>query len=419
MTAASDHLSDLAAFVEASPSSYHAAAEAVTRLKAAGFTELDEREPFTDVSGDRFVRRHGAVVAWRAPEKLTRSSSFRIVGAHTDSPAFKVKPTPMFTSAGWTQVAVEVYGGPLLNSWLDRELGLAGRIVTLDGDEHLVQTGSVLRIPQLAVHLDRQVNTEGLKLDAQAHTQPICAIGDADVLQMLADQAKVKVDDIGYHDLYTFTTQKPARFGVRDEFLASSRLDNLSSTQAGLVALLSADLGSDISVFVAFDHEEIGSGTTSGAQGTLLGVMLHRIAAGFGLDLDATLAMWARSLCVSADAGHLVHPNYVAKHDPHNQPQPGGGPLLKINAQQRYATDASGGAAFARACKDAGVPMQYFVSNNTMPCGSTIGPITASRLGIATVDVGIGLLSMHSAREMCAADDPWLLTRALTAFYSA
>ena len=218
--------------------------------------------------------------------------------------------------------------------------------------------------------------------------------------------------------MVAFTTQPPAVFGAKEQFFAAPRMDNLSSVHASLVAFKQVELGSDIAVMAAFDHEEIGSSTTTGAAGPILEDVLRRIAAGHGITGDRWHAMLQRSSCISADAGHAVHPNYVGVHDPHNQPLLNAGPLLKINANQRYATDAVGGALWARACQASEVPSQPFVSNNAIPCGSTIGPITATRLGITTVDVGIPLLSMHSAREMCGVDDPWFLSRALEAYWS-
>lgn len=362
--------------------------------------------------------RHGAVVAWVHPGDLAADAGFRVVGTHTDSPAFKVKPGALLTSAGWSQVGVEIYGGMLLNSWLDRELGIAGRIVTRDGVEHLVRTGAIARIPQLAIHLDRQVN-EGLKLDRQTNMQPVLALApNGGLLAHLCDLTGISPDDVALHDLFTFDVATPARFGLHDEFLASGRLDNLSSTHAALTALEDFDDSRDVAVFAAFDHEEVGSATTSGAAGPLLEDVLYRIASTLGLDMDGTRAMLARSSCVSADTGHVVHPNYPNHHDPVVRPLPNKGPLIKLNANQRYATDAVGGAIWLKACDDAGVPTQPFVSNNAMPCGSTIGPITATRLGITTVDVGIGLLSMHSAREMCGVEDPLLLARALRAYWA-
>lgn len=413
---AAEHLDDLAAYVQTSPTSYQAAAVAADRLRAGGFEEVDETQVFPRGGGKRFIVRHGAVVAWVHPDELGEQAGFRIVGTHTDSPAFKVKPGPWLTSAGWSQVGVEIYGGMLLNSWLDRDLGIAGRIVTRDGQSHLVRTGPIARVPQLAIHLDRNVN-DGLKLARQQHTQPILSLAPkGDLLEHLCDLAGIDPDEIALHDLYTFDTQPPSRIGLHDEFFASARLDNLSSTHAALVAMEDLAAGDDIAVFAAFDHEEVGSATTSGAAGPILEDVLTRIAAAADLDYDGTRAMLRRSSCVSADTGHVVHPNYPNHHDPVVRPLPNQGPLVKLNANQRYATDAAGAAIWLEACARADVPTQPFVSNNDVPCGSTIGPITATRLGITTIDVGIGLLSMHSAREMCGVEDPAYLARAVRAY---
>ena len=418
LASAQDHVDQLTDFVVASPTSFHAADQIAAQLRLAGFVEVDARRPWSDVGGRRFLVRDGAVVAWVSPDTLGPEAEFRIVGTHTDSPGFKLKPGAHLSSAGWTQLGVEVYGGPLLNSWLDRDLGIAGRLTTLDGAVHLVRTGPVARIPQLAIHLDRGAN-ESLTLDKQTGTQPIVAVElKQSLIEHLCALAGIAPGDVALHDLFVFDTQRPAVIGVEREFLASGRLDNLACTHAALTAISSAEAGADVAVFVAFDHEEVGSATTSGAGGPVLQDVLERIAAGFGLGLDQTRAMFARSSCVSADTGHLVHPNYPNHHDPVNRPLPNRGPLLKINANQRYATDAVGAAIWLRACAAAGVPTQPFVSNNAVPCGSTIGPITATRLGITTVDVGVGLLSMHSARELCGVEDPWFLARAVAAYWA-
>jgi aspartyl aminopeptidase len=417
---AGEHLDDLAAFVTASPSSYHAAAEVARRLDAAGFTRLVETDDWEP--GDRqYVVRDGAVLAWTVPPSAGPTTAYRIVGAHTDSPGFKLKPRPTTGTHGWLQAGVEVYGGPLLNSWLDRELELAGRLVTHDGREHLVRTGPFLRIPQLAIHLDRQVN-DGLVLDKQRHLSPVWGVGDpsaADLVGHLAGLAGLSGADVAGYDVLTADTALPARFGLGGSLFASGRLDNLVSVHAGLRALLAAGpADGHVSVLAAFDHEELGSASRSGASGPLLHDVLARIGAGLGATEAHRARAIAGSWCVSADSGHAVHPNYPERHDPANRPVPGGGPLLKLNANQRYATDAHGAALWRRACAAAGVPVQEFVSNNTVPCGSTIGPLTATRLGIRVVDVGVAQLSMHSARELCHADDPGRLAAALTAFYA-
>jgi aspartyl aminopeptidase len=430
-TSTDDYVSDLAAFIEASPSSYHAAHEVARRLEQAGFTRLDERDEWPAGPGGRVVVRDGAVIAWVQPHGASATTPFRILGAHTDSPGFKLKPNPSSEAAGLGQANVEIYGGPLLNSWLDRELELAGRLVTVDGAEHLVRTGPLLRIPQLAIHLDREAN-KGLTLDRQRHVQPIWSAGrPGDILAELAERAGVALGDVVGHDVLTAATTAPARFGRDDVFFAAGRMDNLTSVYAGVAGLLAAHAASGrgaseadasgeahVSVLAAFDHEELGSESRSGAAGPFLEDILSRIAAGLGATGDDRRRAIAASWLLSSDAGHAVHPNYPEKHDPVNRPVLGGGPLLKLNANQRYASDAVGSAMWARVVRAAGVATQPFVSNNTVPCGSTIGPISATRLGIRTVDVGVPLLSMHSARELAHVDDLAGLGAAVESFFA-
>jgi aspartyl aminopeptidase len=447
-SSAADHIRDLGDYVSASPSSFHAVHEAARRLDEAGFTGLDEREPWNEVAGRFYVIRDGALIAWVTPEGAGPTTGFNILGAHTDSPSFKLKPKPTTGKFGWLQAGVEIYGAPLLNSWLDRELRLAGRLVLLDGTQHLTATGPLLRFPQLAIHLDRTAN-EGLTLDKQQHMNPVFGLGDPageDLLGLLAERASgngtVDPAQIGGYDVVIADTQPPAVFGAKSEFFASGRLDNLSATHAGLAALIAhaaeaggpartavASTGSTsgaehrtgqapIAVLAAFDHEEIGSASRSGACGPVLEDILVRISDGLGASASQRRQAFAASFCVSADAGHAVHPNYAERHDPVNRPVLNGGPLLKINANQRYATDAAGAALWARLCGEADVPYQEFVSNNVMPCGSTIGPLTATRLGIRTVDVGVPLLSMHSARELCGVEDPYRLAKVTERFYA-
>ncbi|WP_115788323.1 M18 family aminopeptidase [Arthrobacter silvisoli] len=423
---AQEHIKDLGAYVTASPSSFHSVHEAARRLDAAGFTRLDEARawPVPSKGGGAFyVIRDGALIAWVVPGGAGPVTPFNILGTHTDSPSFKLKPKPTTGKFGWLQAGVEVYGGPLLNSWLDRELRLAGRLVMLDGTEHLIATGPLLRFPQLAIHLDRAVN-EGLALGKQQHMNPVFGLGDPgsdDLLGLLAADAEVDPAQIGGYDIVVADTQEPAVFGAKGEFFASGRLDNLSSTHAGLAALIAhaavAQAGGPIAVLAAFDHEEIGSASRSGACGPILEDILTRISDGLGASVSERRQAFAASFCVSADAGHAVHPNYPERHDPANRPVLNGGPLLKINANQRYATDATGAAFWARLCAEAGIPYQEFVSNNDIPCGSTIGPLTATRLGIRTVDVGIPLLSMHSARELCGTKDPHSLAAVAELFF--
>ncbi|HEX8518633.1 MAG TPA: M18 family aminopeptidase [Pseudonocardia sp.] len=401
---------DLTAFLTASPTPYHAVAAAVARLRAAGFTEQVETAPWAGEPGGRYLVRDGTLLAWwqrAAPAPL------RIFAAHTDSPTLKVKPYPDTGAAGWRQVAVEVYGGALWNSWLDRDLGLAGRLARYDGSTVPVDVRRpLLRVPQLAIHLDRGVN-QGLTLDPQQHLLPVWGLGEpSGFLEFVAEEAGVDPRDVAAHDLVVHDLTPPAALGGDGELFAAARLDNLVSVHAGLAALVAARDGDTAPVLVAFDHEEVGSASATGAAGPLLETVLSRLAGGF----DARAEVFAASRALSVDVTHAAHPNYLGHHDPGHRAVPNGGPALKVNANQRYATDAPGAAAWARACRDAGVPSQVFVSRNTVPCGSTVGPIIATRLGIRTVDVGIPVLSMHSARELCGVDDPAHLVAAATAF---
>lgn len=412
-------MQDFAEFVTASPSSFHAAAEAASILEANGYARVDETR-VTQIPERGFIVRDGAIVAWHQPTSIAAAAPYRIVGTHTDSPGFVLKPNATHAALGYLQVGVEVYGGPLLNSWLDRELEVAGRIVDRRGHEHLVRSGPALRIPQLAVHLDREVNN-GLVLDKQRHMQPVWGVDTgeaADIVGALAESAGLAAIDVAGIDLITVDAQSPAAFGLNDELFASPRLDNLTSTFAALRAFVAVTETVHTNVFIAFNHEEIGSETRAGACGPLLEDVLDALAEARGASAAEQRAALASSWLISADAGHAVHPNYAEKHDPVNRPVLGGGPLLKINANQRYATDAHGQALWSRVCAAAGVAWQPFVSNNAVPCGSTIGPLSATRLGIKTVDVGTPLLSMHSARELCHVDDVPALAKALTAWYS-
>lgn len=418
------HTDDLAAFIAASPSQYHAVAGAAARLEKAGFRQVGETEAWDGETGGKYVLRGGAIIAWYVPADARPETPFRIVGAHTDSTNLRIKPVPDTASYGWRQIAVEIYGGALLNSWLDRDLGLSGRIVLRDGSTRLVNADRpLLRVPQLAVHLDRGVNENGLSLDKQRHMQPVWGLGALDegaLVRLVADEAGVEPGEVVGWDLMTHDVQPAAYLGRDREFLAVGRLDNLLSVHAGTAALSAvATSGTElpyIPVLAAFDHEENGSESDTGAGGPLLGNVLERSVFARGGSYDHRARALAGSVCVSADTGHAVHPNYAEKHDPTHRPLPNGGPILKVNVNQRYATDGTGRGIFAAACDKAGVPWQAFVSNNAMPCGTTIGPITAARHGITTVDVGVAILSMHSARELCGADDPFLLASSLKAF---
>ncbi|OIJ85610.1 M18 family aminopeptidase [Streptomyces sp. MUSC 14] len=418
------HTDDLMSFLAAGPSPYHAVATTAARLEKAGFRQVAETDAWDGARGGRYVLRGGAIVAWYVPEGAEPHTPFHIVGAHTDSPNLRVKPQPDSAAHGWRQVAVEIYGGPLMNSWLDRDLGLAGRLTLRDGSSVLVNVDRpLLRVPQLAIHLDRSVSTEGLKLDKQRHLQPVWGLGndvrEGDLVSFLEQEAGLAAGSVAGWDLMVHPVEPPAYLGRDRELVAGPRMDNLFSVHAATAALAAATSGAALTripVLAAFDHEENGSQSDTGADGPLLGSVLERSVFARGGSYEDRARAFAGTVCLSSDTGHAVHPNYAERHDPTHHPRVNGGPILKVNVNNRYATDGSGRAVFAAACEKANVPFQTFVSNNSMPCGTTIGPITAARHGIRTVDIGAAILSMHSARELCGADDPFLLANALTAF---
>lgn len=432
-----DELAGLRSFLDASPSPFHAVATASELLDAAGFTRLDETEVWATSVGRHYVVRGGSLVAWvlDGPDQL--DGGFRLVGAHTDSPNLRIKPRPDTGRAGYRQLAVEVYGGVLLNSWLDRDLGLSGRVAVRGGTTgsavHLVRIDQpLLRIPQLAIHLDRGVNENGLILNPQQHLAPVWGLGPVDeggLRAVLADELDVAPFEILSWDLMLHDLTPAALLGRRRELLSSARLDNLLSSFASVDALVDVASGPptpSVAIVCLFDHEEIGSETSTGAAGSLITTVTERIAAtatdphadaGTGAAArDRYLRALARSRCVSADGAHATHPNYAERHEPGHQIAMNQGPVIKINANMRYATDATSSAWFKLVCEHAGVPVQEFVVRSDMGCGSTIGPITSARLGIPTVDVGVAQLSMHSTRELCGAHDPGYFTRALVAF---
>jgi aspartyl aminopeptidase len=423
MPASPDQLAlgdDLRSFVDASPSPSHAVAELARRLAEAGFTELAETDSWSPTPGaGHYVVRHGSLVAFRVGSRPLSESGLRIVGAHTDSPTFKVRPYPDVRQAGYRLVGVEPYGGGLWHTWLDRELTVAGRVALRGGSTSLVRLpGAPLRLPSLAIHLDRSVR-EGLTLDPQKHLVPVWDrdLGTEPGLdEALADAVGATPDDVVGHDLVLADTQPAAAAGADGSWIAAPRLDNLGCCHSGVLALLAAAAGERTQVLVCNDHEEVGSGSMSGARGSLLEDVVARLAAATDpADAQAFHRAIARSVLVSADMAHAVHPTRSDRHEPDHRPQLGGGPVLKLNANQAYATDAATGGWFTERCAEAGVPVQHFASRADLPCGSTIGPLTATRLGIATVDVGAPTLAMHSCRELVSALDVPLMVAALTA----
>jgi aspartyl aminopeptidase len=413
--------------IDASPSPFHACQAAGDRLEASGFALLSESDPWPTGAGRHYVRRGGSLVAWATHEGHAPGTPFRIIGAHTDSPNLRVKPLPDTGRAGYRQLAVEVYGGALLNSWLDRDLGLSGRVVVrgVEGaHERLLRVDRpLLRVPQLAIHLDREISTNGLLLNAQQHLSPVWGLGEVTqgtFTSFVAEQLEVGARDVVAWDLMLHDLTPSTLAGAEEELVFAPRLDNLCSSWAGLEALLAVvdggDASSPIPLLVLFDHEEIGSTSDRGAASTLLPAVTERIGIALGGGRDDHLRALAGSLCCSADMAHATHPNYADKHEPGHQIALNGGPVLKVNSNVRYASDAASSAALVLACEQADVPLQRYAHRSDLPCGSTIGPITAAAMGISTVDVGAPQLAMHSAREMCGAQDPPRYAAMMAAF---
>ncbi|MBU3704285.1 MAG: M18 family aminopeptidase [Ilumatobacteraceae bacterium] len=405
-------ISGLLRFLDGSPSPSHAVASSVKRLTDSGFEHAEYRtmDPSFFAVERGVVSHRGAAIVWSWPTTSeSASKGALVVGAHTDSPCLRVKPRPDSTGAGLSLLEVEVYGGVLLNSWLDRDLGAAGVVFDGSGAARLIdERNPVARIPQLAIHLDRDVNEKGLQLNRQLHMRPLWSTGERNFLEHLGVDHSTTGFDIVLFDV------TPARLvGASADLIASGRLDNLVSCWAGVEAAVLHD-GSRPFICALFDHEEVGSESSTGAAGPLLETAIDELLRVRGRAADR-FDFLRRSLCISADNAHALHPNYPDRHDARHAPLVNRGPALKTNSNQRYATSGAGAGMLRAVAQDAGIPLQEFVSNNAMPCGSTIGPITATRLGIETIDVGVPQLAMHSARETCGANDPLALRDLLVA----
>lgn len=418
-------------FIDRSPTPFHAVAELGRMLKAGGFAELDEADAWDLAPGGKYyaTRNGSSLAAFVVGSRPPETAGFKIIGAHTDSPNLRIKPNPAYEKNGYVQLGVEVYGGVLLSTWTDRDLSLAGRVVLKSGKREpatrLVKIDRpVLRIPQLAIHLNRSVNDKGLVLNQQTHLPPILALTrdktkPGDVLKnLLAGEIGCKAEDIASMELSLYDVQKGAFAGAEGEFLFAPRLDNLASCHAAATALLEsgrADAATRALVF--YDNEEVGSQTAQGADSPFLKDVLERVLLASPNPREAFLRAMARSFLVSADMAHAVHPNYPELHDANHLPVVNKGPVIKSNAGQRYATDGPASAYFESLCERAGVAAQKFVMRSDLACGSTIGPIAAANLGIRAVDVGNPMLSMHSAREMAGAKDHWDIIRAFKEFF--
>ncbi|MBP9218608.1 MAG: M18 family aminopeptidase [Sterolibacterium sp.] len=427
---------DLLDFIQASPSPWHAVATAAHRLEAQGYVRLKEEERWSLKAGGRYyvVRDGASLVAFTLGSQALTEAGFRIVGAHTDSPGLRLKPRPALAGDGLARLAVEVYGGPILATFSDRDLSLAGRVLVRgkNGIEaRLVRFARpLLRLPNLAIHMNREVNEQGLRFNRQTELPLLLgqltlfgasdeASVEARLRGLLAGAVQAEACDLLGWDLAIHDTQEGRLWGASEEFIASRQLDNLASSCAALTALLTAEKATATRVVALFDHEEVGSESATGAAGSFLPDVLTRIAAQLGLDAEDQRRALAQSFFVSADMAHAYQPNFPAAYEPGHKVQVNGGPVIKTNAQQRYTTSAATAARFMACCERAGVPFQQYAHRGDLGCGSTIGPLLAARLGVAAVDVGSPMWAMHSARESAGVLDQGHMIAALRAVFES
>ncbi|WP_311950488.1 M18 family aminopeptidase [Halomonas piscis] len=420
-----DTLDRLRDFLHTSPTPWHATRNMARRLERAGFQRLEETRDWELAAGGRYyvTRNDSSIIAFQLPRSAL--AALRMIGAHTDSPGLHLKPNASQYAAGWLQLGVQVYGGALLAPWFDRDLGLAGRVHVRHGDGRLESVllnvdRPVATVPSLAIHLDREANS-GRAINPQTQMAPVLLQSESATLTPLLQAWLVQehgLDDVEVVDfeLSFYDVQPPALVGVKQELIASARLDNLLSCFAGVEALLECD-GEQGALLVANDHEEVGSASACGAQGPFLNDVLRRLNEQVGGKSEASLVQLIQSsLMVSCDNAHALHPNFLDKHDEQHGPAINQGPVIKVNASQRYATSSATGALFRDICREAAVPVQAFVTRADMGCGSTIGPITATEVGVPTLDVGVPQWAMHSVRETAGTEDLTYLTRALRSF---
>lgn len=416
----SDFNQSLLGFLQASPTPFHATQNMARTLLSAGYTELfeDQAWQLQEQAGYFLRRNDSSIIAFWLADK---SQALRLVGAHTDSPCLKVKPNANLTGKGYFQLGVEVYGGVLLAPWFDRDLSLAGRVhARINGKIESVMINferAIATVPSLAIHLDREANNSR-SINSQTDLPPVLAIvgeNKQDLNSILmAEVAKQfdSVESILDYELFFYDTQPPAMIGLESEFIASARLDNLLSCHVGLQALLSAGTEQN-KLFICTDHEEVGSASACGAQGPFLEQTIERIWSA----VEERNRIISGSMMISADNAHAIHPNFSDKHDQNHGPMLNQGPVIKINANQRYATNSFTSAVFKQLCDDAEVKYQSFVTRTDMACGSTIGPAIASNIGVDTIDIGVPTFGMHSIRELAGSEDAHGLTKVLKHFY--
>lgn len=425
-----DFNADLLDFLLTSPTPFHATKNLASHLLAAGFIPLYEGDVWQLEPGKRYLvtRNDSSIIAFVYGKSPLIETGIRMLGAHTDSPCLKVKPRPELNRRGYFQLGVEVYGGALLAPWYDRDLSMAGRVTYRDQADQIISAlvdfeRPVAVVPSLAIHLDREANN-ARSINAQKDIVPLVlqlSAEDAvlpdfrDLLhvELLRQQPELAIKQVLDYEISLYDTQAPALVGLQQDFIASARLDNLLSCFLGLQALLEADPQVS-SLLICTDHEEVGSASCCGAKGPMLQQFLERLVP----EGEARVRVIERSMMISADNAHGVHPNFMDKHDENHGPLLNRGPVIKVNANQRYATTSETSAFFRLLCERAAVPVQAFVARTDMGCGSTIGPVVASEVGVKTIDVGSPTFAMHSIRELAGANDGWYLYKAVVEFFA-
>lgn len=423
---------DLIDFLYESPSAFHSVVTVKNVLDKNGFKEVKESERWNlQKEGKYYVRKNdSAIIAFVIGNGDLCDNGFRLIGAHTDAPGFRIKPNPEMTAESkYLKLNTEVYGGPILYTWFDRPLGIAGK-VTVKGENPLKPEIKLVKIakplliiPSLAIHMNRAVN-EGFNINRQKDTLPLLGLinekfeKDNYLLKLLAEELKVNIEDIIGFDLGLFEVEKGCIMGMNEELISTGRLDDMWMVYAGVKALVDSKVNSATKVMVCIDNEEIGNLTAQGASSILLINVLERIALALGKDREDFYRTLSNSVMISADLAHAVHPNSGEKHDPTNRPVLEGGPVLKIAAAGSYSTDSYSAAVFEGVCKAANVPYQKFVNRSDVKGGTTIGPVTAAGLAIPVIDMGAPVLSMHSIKELTSVKDNYYTIKAFTEFFN-
>ncbi|MDF2503774.1 M18 family aminopeptidase [Clostridium sp.] len=418
-------------FIYESPSAFHAVKSVKKILSRKGFMELKEGDRWELQKGGKYfvIRNDSAIISFVVGSGIIAKKGFKIIGAHTDSPSFRIKPCPEITAEkNYIKLNTEVYGGPILNTWLDRPLSLAGR-VTIKGKELLYPEAALVNIkrpimiiPNLAIHMNRAIN-KGVELNRQIDVLPLLGLindtleKDNLLVKTIAKEFNIAPEEILDFDLFLYEYDKGNIMGLNNEFVSSSRLDDLEMVHAGLIAFADSDVTDATNVLACFDNEEVGSSTKQGADSEFLASTLERIVISFGGDREDYFRSLYKSFMISADAAHAVHPNRGDKSDPTNRPIINKGPVIKISSNQKYTSDSNSISVYEELCKNANVPVQKFVNRSDEVGGSTIGPISSTHVGIRTVDMGTPLLAMHSVRELCGIDDHLYVKKSFEEFY--